>query len=388
MGVAVVGDHDAGLERDEVVPAVPLLALRLVHVTAGLDRPQRADAERVGDHVEERPRLLRDLDAAAVGGTQRERVDPVDDVGEDRRAVAIGEREHGVEVHRRAQLRQSRHDHALRRPVAEQDVGDLADRLARGALPHTDQHDPAPDRHHVAALEGRESPVPLGVAPPHVHAGVGEPGMETVDRLHQQRLVAPGGPEQRVECHATVDPRRRVARVQRVRQRRHQVLADVGGLPRERQVPGAELLRQIDRGQPADHEAGQLAVVELLQERARLVDEAEPDLVRDDLAVEQPRLRLGETERLGQQVVQLEHFDAPLLHPDDELGVVALRVLHPHHIVEQQIVPIRRGEAIVSEPGGAHEHRAQPAHLGVDPVGAGTGGVRVNHVAWLLVLGS
>src|SRR5262249_60526459 len=38
-GVALVGDHHAGLERDHVVPVVPLLALGLDVVPAGLDHP-------------------------------------------------------------------------------------------------------------------------------------------------------------------------------------------------------------------------------------------------------------------------------------------------------------------------------------------------------------
>ena len=40
VGVALVGDDDAGLERDDVVAVVPLLALLLVVVAPGLDHPQ------------------------------------------------------------------------------------------------------------------------------------------------------------------------------------------------------------------------------------------------------------------------------------------------------------------------------------------------------------
>ena len=45
--VALVGDDDAGLERDDVVAVVPLLALLLVGVAAGLDDVELRDAQRV-----------------------------------------------------------------------------------------------------------------------------------------------------------------------------------------------------------------------------------------------------------------------------------------------------------------------------------------------------
>ena len=49
VGVALVGDDDAGLEGDDVVAVVPLLALLLVGVAAGLDDVELRHAERVGD---------------------------------------------------------------------------------------------------------------------------------------------------------------------------------------------------------------------------------------------------------------------------------------------------------------------------------------------------
>ena len=51
--VAFVRDDDAGLERDDVVAVVPLLALLLVRVATGLDDVQLLDAERVGDRADE-----------------------------------------------------------------------------------------------------------------------------------------------------------------------------------------------------------------------------------------------------------------------------------------------------------------------------------------------
>ena len=61
--VALVGDDDAGLQRHDVVAVVPLLALGLPGVAAGLDDPQLLELERVRDGAEER-RLLADVELA------------------------------------------------------------------------------------------------------------------------------------------------------------------------------------------------------------------------------------------------------------------------------------------------------------------------------------
>src|SRR6187402_3865293 len=49
VGVALVGDDHAGLEGDDVVAVVPLLALLLVLVAARLDDGELVDTEGVGD---------------------------------------------------------------------------------------------------------------------------------------------------------------------------------------------------------------------------------------------------------------------------------------------------------------------------------------------------
>ncbi len=53
VGVPLVGDDDARLEGDDVVAVVPLLALLLVGVAAGLDDVELRDAEGVGDGADE-----------------------------------------------------------------------------------------------------------------------------------------------------------------------------------------------------------------------------------------------------------------------------------------------------------------------------------------------
>jgi hypothetical protein len=52
--------------------------------------------------------------------------------------------------------------------------------------------------------------------------------------------------------------------------------------------------------QAADERFGEVAGGQAVQIAAHLVDETEPDLVRLDLALENPFLRLGNGDRLGE----------------------------------------------------------------------------------------
>ena len=45
-------------------------------------------------------------------------------------------------------------------------------------------------------------------------------------------------------------------------------------------------------------------------------------------------------ERLGQQLVQIQHLDAALLHLQHEIVVVLLGLVDPDHVVEQQVVAL------------------------------------------------
>src|SRR4029453_8224136 len=66
VGVALVGDDHAGLERDDVVAVVPLLALLLVGVAAGLDPPQLGYPQGVG-HRGQEAFLLGDVELSFRG---------------------------------------------------------------------------------------------------------------------------------------------------------------------------------------------------------------------------------------------------------------------------------------------------------------------------------
>ena len=83
-------------------------------------------------------------------------------------------------------------------------------------------------------------------------------------------------------------------------------------------------------------------------------------------------------------VPQLDNLDVALGQLVDEVGVVALGVLDPHHVVEQQLVVVARREPAVGEAGCADQHLAEPADFGVHAVRRGDG---VGHVvAFLLTI--
>jgi hypothetical protein len=47
--------------------------------------------------------------------------------------------------------------------------------------------------------------------------------------------------------------------------------------------------------------------------------------------------------------VQLSDFHVAVTHLVDEVEVVAAGVLHPQHIVEQQVIAVARGESLVRQ---------------------------------------
>ena len=253
-------------------------------------------------------------------------------------------------------------------PLANSCRRELGDRLARGALAHADQDSAISDRHDVAALQRRQPEVLVRVAPPDLDVGVREVRMELVDGGRQQRLLAPDRPVQRVQRHAAVDPARRVPRIEGVRQRRQKILGDPGRLPNHRQILGAALVRQIRRRETADHELRELPRIEALEERPRFIDKPKADLVDRDLAVQDPFLRFRNVERLRQQVVHLDNVDAAFAHLVDEVEMIALGVVHPQDVVEQERVAVRRRQPRVRQARRADHDLVQRADLGMDSV--------------------
>jgi len=98
----------------------------------------------------------------------------------------------------------SGNDHLLGCPLCEGASPDwvIACRDERSLI--ADDDDAVSRHQHVAALDRRQSPRLLGSPPPDGRSDVFR--VELVDGLHQQRLVVTGGPVERVERQAAVDP--------------------------------------------------------------------------------------------------------------------------------------------------------------------------------------
>ena len=79
-------------------------------------------------------------------------------------------------------------------------------------------------------------------------------------------------------------------------------------------------------------------------------------------------------ERLGQQILDVEHLDAALTHPSDELVVLPLRALDPQDVIEQQLVVVGRGQPPEAEVRPVDDDLAQLADFRVDAEGGGRRG--------------
>jgi hypothetical protein len=146
------------------------------------------------------------------------------------------------------------------------------------------------------------------------------------------------------KCDAVVDPARRVALEQEVGQRRHEHAGRVGRLPHE-----PDVLFDVGLRDAPDEEVGDLRGVGLLEPLGRALGARDADLTLVEDVLAHPRSRLRLRECLGQQCLRLEDLDAAIAHHLLEGVVLRLRLRHPEHIVEEQVLGVRRGEPRVLE---------------------------------------
>ena len=126
--------------------------------------------------------------------------------------------------------------------------------------------------------------------------------------------------------------------------------------------------RELLGGQAADQRFGELTVREAVEVALDLVDQTEAHLIRHHLIVEDPLLRFGDRHRLGEQVVHLDDIDAAVAHLLNEVEVIALGIVDPQNVVEQQRVAIGGREALVRPSRRADHHFAQLADFRVNTV--------------------
>ena len=107
--------------------------------------------------------------------------------------------------------------------------------------------------------------------------------------------------------------------------------------------------------------------VELVEPRPQDPRERRPDLVRGDPPVEHEGAGLGAVaEDVGEQVLDVVDLDAAVLHLQHEVGVVRARLLHPDHVVEQEVVAVAGRQPLVGERRARHHHLAELADLRMD----------------------
>ena len=94
----------------------------------------------------------------------------------------------------------------------------------------------------------------------------------------------------------------------------------------------------------ADQGLGELAGLTGLQDSTRISSTSpRPTWFGHHLIVEDPLLGFGDRDRFCEQVVHLDDIDAAIAHLLHEVEVVALGIVHPQDIVEQQGVAIAWG---------------------------------------------
>ena len=105
-----------------------------------------------------------------------------------------------------------------------------------------------------------------------------------------------------------------------------------------------------------------ISVIQSVSSRAKIVVTSSGRSLR----CEQPLARVAVLERLGEQLVEQQHLDAALAHQVDERVELLAGAAHPDHVVEQQLVAVRRRQALVREVGPVDDHAAQRPDLGRD----------------------
>ena len=225
VGVALVGDDHAGLQSDHVVAVVPLLALGLVGIAAGVHAAQLLEAERLGDDGREVLLLFddRELTLLVARAAGRRATDGLHDVREQVDEIAVAEGEHRIQVHGGPLL--AAWPAAITRsapPLAKscRAIWPTACGVVRSPMPISTT--PLPIGIDIAALGMGHAVVSVLdiIAPPEVEVRVLEHRMELVDRRHVQGFLATGRPEHRMQRDPAVDPGRGVAGEELVRQRR------------------------------------------------------------------------------------------------------------------------------------------------------------------------
>ena len=183
--------------------------------------------------------------------------------------------------------------------------------------------------------------------------------MEAVDSLDVERLELARRPEHRVERDAAVEPGARIAREELIGERGQHEVRRVQRLSDRRPDLVGDLEDRDTPGQPGRELVGR----HLAEPRRERLREHRRHFLGADAAREKPFAGLPVLERLREQLVQEQNLDAAFAHQVDERVVLLPRAAHPDHVVEEELVGVRRREPLVGEVGPVHHHGAEPSDL-------------------------
>ena len=141
--VALVADHHARTDGQDVVSVVPLLAFGFKGIAAGGDQAHLVNAEGFLDGVQQVGFLSAQQAAASVRGERPALGVLAHHFRVNGESVHVDVGHHGVEVHAGAMFRQLNGDHAFGLTMFKQAVGEELHALRRRALRHADQYRPA-----------------------------------------------------------------------------------------------------------------------------------------------------------------------------------------------------------------------------------------------------
>jgi hypothetical protein len=209
------------------------------------------------------------------------------------------------------------------------------------------------------------------VVGPDLELGVREHRVVPVYRLEVERLADPRRHRHRVDRYPAVDPRRRVAHEQRVRQRRGDVAA---AHPRHDAVAREWELVERDA---CDQVLGERRRGEGREPLTHLRSERRPEELRVE-ALHEPLAHVGLLEHVGEQIVEVHDLDTAGRERRRERVVFVTRSPDPQDPVEEELAGGRRREAaelearaVQHDPPERPDLRAHEAARGRPGVGIG-----------------
>jgi hypothetical protein len=240
----------------------------------------------------------------------------------------------------------------------EEPLSQRLDGAGARALAHADEHRPAPDDEHIAALQARGAEHAVA---PHLLARPREERVAAIDLRHVQGLAPARGVGHVVDAHAAVHPARRVPREDVVGQRREHE-----GQPVDRCGQAAGRERELVDGDASDEHLRQSLRRQLTQPPAQAAAQPRAQVDLAQRLVDQRRADAGDRQGLGQQLLEIEDLDAAPAQGCREGVVLVARAADPRQVVEQQLVLVGRRQAAQLEVGAVEDDTPQRADLRAD----------------------